>query len=575
MRMNDMNGAEAILQCLVKEGVDVVFGYPGGAVIPLYDALHKVDVRHVLVRHEQGAAFMAGGYARATGKVGVCIATSGPGATNLVTGIADAHMDSVPIVAITGQVARPLIGKDSFQEADISGITLPIVKHSYLVKNMEELPWMMHEAFHIARSGRPGPVLIDVPKDIQTMLCEVPLDVPSSRLRGTVKTGAPDPRHIAAAAEIIDAAERPTLYVGGGSIDARAALLAFAEKLDIPVTWTLMGKGAFPEDHALAVGMLGMHGAAYANYAITRCDVMIVCGARFDDRVTGKLATFAPHARVVHLDIDPAELGKNRIPLAPVPGDVAGSLAALTAACTQRRHEAWRTQVDQWRQQFPLVPHRVKDTGEIRPQHLLDKLTAATGGEAILATDVGQHQMWAAQFYRPRQPRLFLTSGGLGTMGFGLPSAIGAWFGKPRREVWLVTGDGSIQMNIQELAVAVLEKVPLRVMLINNGYLGMVRQWQELFFARNYSETWLHTVPSGEPDSVVSPDFCKLFEAYGAAARRVFRDQDVDEAIDWARTVDGPALIEFIVHEEENVWPMVPAGGDTAEPILEPEGVLE
>ncbi|MBI5832003.1 MAG: biosynthetic-type acetolactate synthase large subunit [Armatimonadetes bacterium] len=565
-----MNGAEAILQCLKSEGVEVVFGYPGGQVIPLYDALHKVDIRHVLVRNEQGAAFMAGGYARATGKVGVAFATSGPGATNLVTGIADAHMDSIPVVFITGQVPHPMIGRDSFQEADVTGITLPIVKHSYLVQTVEELPWVLHEAFHIARSGRPGPVLVDVPKDIQVAKLTVPLEVASERLRGPSSGLDIDSAQLDAAAEVINASAQPTLYVGGGSLNAAAELRAFAEKTGIPVTWTLMGKGAFPEDHPLSVGMLGMHGAAYANYAITRCDTMIVLGARFDDRVTGKLATFNPEARVVHIDIDAAELGKNRIPTAPVQGDVAAALRALTVRCEPRDRSAWAKRVTDWKESFPLVAHKAMDTGEIRPQHLLDKLTQATAGRAIVATDVGQHQMWTAQFYHPAEPRLFLTSGGLGTMGFGLPAAIGAWFACPEKEVWLVTGDGSIQMNIQELAVAVIEKVPLRIMLINNGYLGMVRQWQELFFERNYSETWLHTVPNGS--EVISPDFCRLMEAYGGQARRVTADADVEAAIDWAREVDGPVLLEFVVHEEENVWPMVPAGGDTGKPILEPEG---
>ena len=565
-----MNGAEAILQCLKSEGVEVVFGYPGGQVIPLYDALHKVDIRHVLVRNEQGAAFMAGGYARATGKVGVAIATSGPGATNLVTGIADAHMDSIPVVFITGQVPHPMIGRDSFQEADVTGITLPIVKHSYLVQTVEELPWVLHEAFHIARSGRPGPVLVDVPKDIQVAKLTVPLEVAAERLRGPASGLDIDSAQLDAAAEVINASEQPTLYVGGGSLNAAAELRAFAEKTGIPVTWTLMGKGAFPEDHELAVGMLGMHGAAYANYAITRCDTMIVLGARFDDRVTGKLATFNPEARVVHIDIDAAELGKNRIPTAPVQGDVAAALRALTERCEPRDRTAWRKRCTSWKESFPLVPHKAMESGEIRPQHLLEKLTAATDGRAIVATDVGQHQMWAAQFYHPAEPRLFLTSGGLGTMGFGLPAAIGAWFAQPEKEVWLVTGDGSIQMNIQELAVAVLEKVPLRIMLINHGHLGMVRQWQELFFERNYSETWLHTVPNG--GDVISPDFCALMAAYGGKARRVATDAEVDAAIDWAREQDGPVLIEFVVREEENVWPMVPAGGDTGKPILEPEG---
>lgn len=571
-----MNGAEAILRCLQAEGVEVVFGYPGGAVIPLYDALHKVDLRHVLVRQEQGAAFMAAGYARTTGRVGVAIGTSGPGATNLVTGIADCYMDSVPTVFITGQVARPLIGRDSFQEVDVTGITLPIVKHSYLVQDPEELPQIIREAFHLARSGRPGPVLIDVPKDVQLVECLASIDVPTSELRGTPTVNASFDEQIAAAAALIDASTRPTLYVGGGSLDAAPELLEFAEKTDIPVTWTLMGKGAFPGDHELSVGMLGMHGAAYANYAITRCDTMIVLGARFDDRVTGKLSTFNPEAKVVHVDIDAAELGKNRFPDAPVNATVAEALRALTPACASGDRAAWKQQVAEWKQRHPLVAHVARPNGEIRPQHLLEKLTAATGGRAIVSTDVGQHQMWAAQFYQPKEPRLFLTSGGLGTMGAGLPLALGAWFARPDREVWLVTGDGSLQMNIQELAVAVIAKAPIKILLINNGYLGMVRQWQELFHERNYSETWLHDkpTPDGTPADVLSPDFCALMEAYGGKARRVWSDQQVNDAIDWARTVqDGPVLLEFIVNEEENVWPMVPAGGDTGEPILEPEGV--
>ncbi len=568
-----MNGAEALLACVRSEGVEVVFGYPGGAVIPLYDALHKVDLRHILVRHEQGAAFMAGGYARATGKVGVCIATSGPGATNLVTGIADAYMDSVPMVCITGQVPRAMIGKDSFQEADVTGITLPVVKHSYLVQRVEELPQVIHEAFHIARSGRPGPVVVDVPKDLQYETFTGELEVPLETLRGYQVRVEPEPTALAAAAALINGAERPCLYVGGGCLSAGATdeLVAVAEAGHIPVTWTLMGKGAFPEHHPLAVGMLGMHGAAYANYAITRCDVMICAGARFDDRVTGKLATFAPEAKVVHIDIDPAELGKNRIPIVGLQADVKAALAALRPLIQSWERRAWLGQVADWRERHPLVPHRVRQSGEIRPQHVIELLNELTGGAAIVSTDVGQHQMWAAQFYQPAEPRLFLTSGGLGAMGFGLPAAIGAWFAVPERENWLVTGDGSFQMNIQELAVAAIERVPVKIMVINNGYLGMVRQWQELFHQGNYSETWLHTV-ANSPEALVSPDFVKLAEAYGIPARRVFVAEEVRGSMEWMQSVDGPALVDFVVHEEENVWPMVPAGGDTAEPILEPVG---
>ncbi len=571
-----MNGAEATLACLRNEGVEVVFGYPGGVVIPLYDALHKVDIRHVLVRNEQGAAMMAGGYARASGRVGVAIATSGPGVTNLITGIADAHMDSIPIVCITGQVTRPLIGKDSFQEVDATGITLPIVKHSYLVRSTNELPQILAEAFHIARSGRPGPVVVDIPKDVQLEAFTGSFEVSREDLRGYVVRTAPEADELRAAAEVLNAAERPALYVGGGAVasGAREALVAFAEAGSIPVCWTLMGKGAFPEEHPLATGMIGMHGAAYANYTITRCDVMVVVGARFDDRVTGKLATFAPKAQVIHVDIDPAELGKNRTPVVALRADVKKTLTALTEYVQQVDREPWLEQVRDWKDRFPLVPHRVSEDGRIRPQHLLEVLNSVTGGNAIVATDVGQHQMWAAQFYRPSGPRQFLTSGGLGTMGFGLPAAIGAWFAQPEREIWLVTGDGSIQMNVQELAVAALEGVPLKVMLLNNGYLGMVRQWQELFHQRNYSETWLYTVPT-EDSPRVSPDFVKLFDAYGLPARRVTTDDEVQEAMAWLQSLDTAGLVEFIVHDEENVWPMVPAGGDTAEPILEPEGADE
>ena len=574
-----LTGAQALIKSLEMEHTEVIFGLPGGAILPAYDPLLDSPIRHVLVRHEQGAGHMAEGYAHVTGRPGVAMVTSGPGATNLVTPLCDAYMDSVPMVAVTGQVARPVIGTDAFQEGDTVGITRSVTKHNELVMRPEDIALSVRQAFVLATTGRPGPVLLDVPKDVlqaETEWYWPNDDEVASSLPGYRPNTKGHPRMVREAVRLITGSQRPVIYAGGGILKARAAeaLLKLAELVDAPVVTTLMARGAFPDSHRQCLGMPGMHGNYAAIMAMQEADLLITLGARFDDRVTGRVSAFAPGAKVVHVDIDPAELGKNRVPLAPVHGDVAASLTALSAAVAPAKHAPWRAQVTQWKADFPLVPHRVKETGEIRPQHLLETLTRVTGGEAIVATDVGQHQMWAAQFYRPTEPRLFLTSGGLGTMGFGLPAAIGAWFGRPDREVWLVTGDGSLQMNIQELAVAALERVPLRVMLINNGYLGMVRQWQELFFARNYAETWLHTVPS-DGDPIISPDFCKLFEAYGIAARRVTRDDEVDAAIDWARGVDGPALIEFVVHEEENVWPMVPAGGDTGKPILEPEGVLE
>lgn len=559
-----MTGAQVLLKGLLQEGVEIIFGFPGGAVIPIYDELFKQsEIRHVLSRHEQGAAFMASGYARASGKVGVAMATSGPGATNLVTGIADAYMDSIPIVCLTGQVPRLMIGRDSFQEADTTGITMPIVKHNYLVYDEYELPIIVREAFHLARTGRPGPVLIDIPKDVST--AEIDLNrVKRRELRGYHPVYEGSEEYLDRAADLINDAQRPLLYIGGGVIasGAHEEVRQLAEAGNIPVAWTLMGKGAFPESHPLAVGMLGMHGAAYANYAITSCDVMIALGVRFDDRVTGRLETFAPEAKVIHVDIDPAELGKNRTPLVPIQGDVKQVVTQLLPLIEHRPRMAWHEQIAQWKAAYPL---RIKgeEDGRLKPQHVIQALNEITKGKAIVTTSVGQHQMWAAQFYRVEEPRRFLTSGGLGAMGFGFPAAIGAKFARPEEEVWCITGDGSFQMNLQEMAVAVLHKLPIRIVLINNGYLGMVRQWQQLFHEARYAETYLGGVP----------DFARLAEAYGAAGRRVEKVEEIIPALEWAQEfTDRPVLLDFRVAQEENVFPMVPAGGDTGRPLLEEPG---
>jgi acetolactate synthase-1/2/3 large subunit len=557
-----MTGAQALLKCLQEEGVDIIFGFPGGAVIPIYDALFDSEIRHVLVRHEQGAAFMAGGYARATGRVGVALATSGPGVTNLVTGIADCYMDSVPVVFLTGQVSRSMIGRDAFQETDATGITMPIVKHSYLVQDVHELPVIVKEAFHIARSGRPGPVLIDIPKDVSYEQFDFN-QATQRELRGYQPIYVAQPEVIQAAADLINQSERPLLYLGGGTISSGASeeVIALAEAGNIPAAWTLMGKGAIPESHPLAVGMLGMHGAAYANYAIGHCDAMIALGARFDDRVTGKLSTFAPTAKVLHVDIDPAEIGKNRRPDLSIQGDVKQVLQQLLPFIRKIPRTAWLEQIEAWKRAYPLNVGDSQD-GRLKPQHVLQALNEVTRGQAIVATDVGQHQMWAAQLYRVERPRQFLTSGGLGAMGFGLPTAIGAQMAFPEAEVWCITGDGSIQMNIQEMATAVLQKLPIKIAIINNGYLGMVRQWQELFHNSRYSETYLATVP----------DWVKLAEAYGAAGRHVTRPEEVLPALRWAQQIsDRPTILNFQVVQEENVFPMVPAGGDTSNPWLGPE----
>ena len=554
-----MIGAQALIESLRCEGVEVIFGYPGGQVLPIYDVLYDVkDIRHILVRHEQGAAHAADGYARASGRVGVCFATSGPGATNLVTGIATAYMDSVPIVAVTGQVPTFAIGKDSFQEVDITGITMPITKHNYLITHAADIPRTIKEAFYIARTGRPGPVLIDFPRDTQTAEIEFEypekVDLPAYR-----PTTVGHPRMIERAAELINSAERPLIYGGGGinSADAQEELVALAERADMPVTMTLLGKGGFPEDHELYLGMPGMHGTAYANYALHEADVILAVGTRFDDRVTGKLDMFARNAKFIHVDIDPAEIGKNVVPLLPIVGDVKQVLGQLAKKVEHKRHPDWHKTVTEWKRQYPM---QWKGDG-LKPQFVIQQIQKATKGRAIIVTEVGQNQMWAAQWYQCHRTRQFISSGGLGTMGYGLPAAMGAQVARPDQVVWDIAGDGSIQMNIQEMATCVAEKIPVKIAVLNNGYLGMVRQWQTLFFKNRLSHTDI---------AVGTPDLVKLAEAYGAVGLRVTQESEVDAAIKKAMAVKGrPALIDFQVARDENVMPMVPAGGTVEEMLVD------
>jgi len=554
-----MTGAEALMECLRRESVEVIFGYPGGQLLPIYDVLYDVkDIRHILVRHEQGAAHAADGYARASGKAGVCLATSGPGATNLVTGIATAYMDSVPIVAITGQVPTFAIGRDAFQEADITGITMPITKHNYLVTEAKSIPEVVREAFYIATTGRPGPVLIDFPRDMQT--AELEFEYPeTTELRGYRPVKVGHVKMIERAAKLIDEAERPLVYAGGGvnSGDAQAELVALAERADMPVTTTLLGKGGFPEDHELHLGMPGMHGTAYANYALHEADVIVAVGTRFDDRVTGRLDTFARNAKFIHIDIDPAEIGKNVTPALPIVGDTKIVLGALAQKVSRERHPEWRKTIEKWKKQYPMG---WKGDG-LKPQMVVQEIHKATKGKAIIVTEVGQNQMWAAQWYPCTETRQFLSSGGLGTMGYGLPAAIGAQVARPDRVVWDIAGDGSIQMNIQEMATAVAEKIPVKIAVLNNGYLGMVRQWQTLFFKNRLSYTDI---------DVGTPDFVKLAEAYGAVGLRVTKESEVKAAIKKAMSVkDRPCLIDFRVVRDENVMPMVPAGGTVDDMLVD------
>ncbi len=556
-----MKGSEIIIESLKAAGVDTIFGLPGGMVIPLYDALYDSDLRHFLARHEQGAAHMADGYARATGRTGVCIATSGPGATNLTTGIANAYMDSTPMVAITGQAVSPLIGTDAFQEADVTGITEPIVKHSYLIKDTKDIARVFKEAFYIASTGRPGPVVIDIPSDIQLADIEYK---PAGRLNlpGYKPTLKGNMKQIRSAAGAIAAAERPVIYAGGGVITAGAEkeLLALAKLMKIPVTTTLMGLGAFPENNDLSLGMLGMHGTGYANYAVTNCDLLIGVGARFDDRVTGKISTFAQHAKKIHVDMDPAEISKN-VPIdIPIVGDARDVLGGIVAELKKKKRNpkqtaAWFDQVIAWKQKHPLHYRDLK--GSIMPQYVIEEVNKITKSDAILCTDVGQHQMWSCLFYTHIKPRHFISSGGLGTMGFGFPAAIGAKVGRPDMTVIDIAGDGSFQMNIQELATAVCYDIPVVVCILNNGFLGMVRQWQELFWNKRYSDTVISC----------QPDFAAVAEAYGALGMTITDKKDVGEAIRTAIKAKKPAVLDFHVKREENVFPMVPAGKSIDEMI--------
>ena len=562
-----MRASNVILEALKREGVDTIFGFPGGVLLPLYDAIYDSDINHILARHEQGAGHAADGYARASGKVGVCLATSGPGATNLVTPIANAYMDSVPLVAITGQVSRHLIGLDSFQEADVTGITLPIVKHSYLVKDAAKLPRIIREAFYIAGTGRPGPVVIDIPVDVTKEEMEFdPEFLPAMDLPGYKPTVKGHPKQVKEAARLIVKAERPVIYAGGGVITAGASdeLRELALYGHIPVTTTLTGKGAFPEDHDLSMGMLGMHGTQYANYAMSRADLIIAVGVRFDDRVTGNLAAFAPEAKFIHVDLDPAEISKNVTVDVPIVGDAKKVLTDLLAEVKKLdlspgRHLPWMEQVEAWKRDHALL---VKDSenGEIIPEAAVRKIWEVTRGEAVVCTEVGQNQMWAALHYLSRHPRRFISSGGLGTMGFGFPAAIGAQVACPDALVVDIAGDGSFQMTIQELATAVQYGLPVKVCILNNQYLGMVRQWQELFWNKRYSHTCVEC----------QPDFVKLAEAYGAEGYRAAHPEELEEVLRIAFASDRPAVIDIRVKREANVFPMIPAGG-TVHDMMERE----
>ncbi|MFC1962445.1 biosynthetic-type acetolactate synthase large subunit [Chloroflexota bacterium] len=558
-----LSGAQILCESLLKEGVEVIFGFPGGVVIPFYDTLPQyTQLRHILVRHEQGATHAADGYSRATGKIGVCLATSGPGATNLVTGIANAYLDSSPIVAITGQVARPFIGKDAFQEVDITGITIPITKHNYLVLNTNDMARVVKESFYLARTGRPGPILIDIPRDV--FVEQVEFHYPEKvNLTGYKPTTGGHAAQIKKAARLINEAKKPLIIAGRGVIISNSCeeLKEMAEEAQIPVVTTLLGIGCFPESHVLSFGMLGMHGMAHANFAVSHADLIIAVGMRFDDRATSKVSGFAPKARVIHIDIDPAEIGKNIRVDMPIVGDAKHVLQGLGKLVTRQTHIEWVKQLDTWRDEHPSTT--IREGKELIPQFVVRKIYEVTGGEAIVVTGVGQNQMWSAQHYWYNKPGKFISSGGLGTMGFELPAALGAKVGCPNEIVWCIAGDGGFQMTLQELATIVQEKVAVKIAIINNGYLGMVRQWQDLFYQKRYVATPL----SG-------PDFVKIAEAYGIAGLRVKKRSEVVPALEKAMAHKEAFLIDFQVEPEENVYPMVPSGAALADVIEDPRKQL-
>ncbi len=555
-----LTGGQIVCESLIKEGVDIVFGIPGGAILPLYQTMYYYpQIRHILTRHEEGASMAADGYARVTGKVGVCMATSGPGATNLVTGITTAQMDSVPMVAITGQVSRAAIGRDAFQETDVTGITLPVTKHNYLVMNASEIAEAIKEAFYIANTGRPGPVLVDIPKDVFTETAEFhypdSVDLPGYK---PVMDG--HPAQIKKAAQLIAEAKRPVILAGHGVIISRGydELKELAEKAQIPVITTLLGRSAFPDDHMLCVGMPGMHGVAYASLAIDEADLVIGLGMRFDDRITGKISAFAPNAKVIHVDIDPAEIDKNVHAHVPIVGDLARVLRQLNQNVQPATHPEWLKRIDDLKQDHPSL--RIRETDKLLPQYVVRDLCEATDGNAIVVTGVGQHQMWAAQHYAHKEANSFITSGGLGSMGFEVPAAMGAQLARPDKVVWSICGDGGFQMTMSELATIVENNIPVKFAIFNNGYLGMVRQWQEIFYQKDYFSTHY----------TGNPDFVKLADAFGMPGIRVSRREESIEAIREAMAHPGPVLVDFMVEDEENVYPMIPPGETVAELMEEP-----
>jgi acetolactate synthase-1/2/3 large subunit len=560
-------GAEILWETLAREGCDIVFGYPGGAIMPAYDAMLKSSVRHVLVRHEQGASHMADGYARASGKVGVCVATSGPGATNLVTGIATAMLDSIPMVCVTGQVASQFIGSDAFQETDITGVTLPITKHNYLVTRAEDVAPTLRQAFYVARSGRPGPVLVDITKDAQQASTQFVWDGSPVRMPGYRPDHRPSSDDVKRAAELIDAAERPIVFCGHGIIASGAShlLLEFIEKTGMPVAATLLGLGGFPATHPLSLGMMGMHGESWVNQAIQESDLIIALGMRFDDRVTGKLSTYAKRAKKIHCELDPAEINKNVRVDVPLIGDVAETLRALFPVVAPKKRTAWVKSIGEMKgdsavRDIQAMPH----SDHLYAAHVMHDLWRITEGKAMVVTDVGQHQMWEAQYYKHDFPRKLITSGGLGTMGFALPAAIGAKFACPQEEVWVIVGDGGFQMTAAELSTAAQEGIKVNVAVINNGFLGMVRQWQQFFYGGRYAATPMR-----------GPDFVKLAEAHGLLGLRVTERSQIQDVVAQARAAQGTVVIDFRVEQEDSVYPMVPAGADLHDMIRRPSPIVE